>query len=70
MCPFIAEHWDRFEVFAILKRISQISSSAFREKLHNADTTAAKLVTEEVWRIMERNGIIDGMKRNLPRESV
>lgn len=51
--PYIAEHWDSFTIFPIPDEISAISSSAFREKLHNNDETAKELVTKEVWEIME-----------------
>lgn len=54
--PYLAEHWDRFTVFDVPEEISGISSSAFREKLHNNDENASELVTREVWEIMSING--------------
>lgn len=54
--PFVAEHWDSFEVFPIPNEIKDISSGSFRERLRNGDTTARELVTEEVWRILNENG--------------
>ena len=54
--PYLAEHWDRFTVFDVPDEISTISSSAFREKLHNNDESACELVTTEVWEIMSKNG--------------
>ena len=54
--PYLAEHWDRFTVFDVPDEISAISSSAFREKLHNNDESASELVTPEVWEIMRING--------------
>ena len=56
--PFIAEHWDSFEVFPMPEEIKEISSSAFREKLHNGDKSAKELVTDEVWNILNENGRI------------
>ena len=56
--PYLAEHWDRFTVFEVPDEISAISSSAFREKLHNNDESAAELVTPEVWELMNLNGKI------------
>lgn len=55
MRPYLAEHWDRFTVFDVPVNISGISSSAFREKLHNNDERASELVTQEVWEIMSIN---------------
>lgn len=54
--PYLAEHWDRFTVFDVPDEISAISSSAFREKIHNNDESASELVTPEVWEIMSING--------------
>lgn len=54
--PYLAEHWERFTVFDVPNEISAISSSAFREKLHNNDESAKELVTPEVWEIMIVNG--------------
>ena len=54
--PYLTEHWDRFTVFDVPDEISAISSSAFRERLHNNDESASELVTPEVWEIMENNG--------------
>ena len=54
--PYLAEHWGAFTVFPISDEISAVSSSAFRERLHNNDETARELVTWEVWEIMDRNG--------------
>lgn len=54
--PYLAEHWDRFTVFDVPADIGMISSSAFRERLHNNDESAAELVTQEVWEIMKENG--------------
>jgi len=56
--PYLAEHWNAFTVFSVPNTISTISSSAFREKLHNNDKTARELVTQEVWEIMDKNGKI------------
>ena len=44
--PYLAEHWDRFTVFDVPADIGMISSSAFRERLHNNDESAAELVTQ------------------------
>ena len=52
----LAEHWDRFTVFDVPDDISTISSTMFREKLHDNDDSARELVTEEVWEIMNVNG--------------
>lgn len=54
--PYLAEHWDAFTVFDVPEEISAISSSAFRERLHNNDESAKELVTPEVWEIMSING--------------
>lgn len=54
--PYLAEHWDRFAVFDVPDEISAISSSTFREKLHNNDESARELVTSDVWEIMRING--------------
>ena len=54
--PYLAEHWDRFSLFDVPKEINTISSSAFREKLHNNDESASELVTPEVWEMMSTNG--------------
>lgn len=54
--PYIAEHWDRFAAFDIPNDIRGISSSSFREKLHNMDESAKEMVTQEVWDIMSING--------------
>ncbi len=54
--PYLAAHWDRFTVFPVPEEISQISSSAFREKLHAMDESAKEYVTPEVWEIMNKNG--------------
>ena len=54
--PYLAEHWDRFTVFNVPDEISDVSSSAFREKLHRMDESARELVTPEVWEIMSVNG--------------
>lgn len=54
--PYLMEHWDRFSVFLVPEEIRNISSSAFREKIHARDETAKELVTEEVWQIMKENG--------------
>lgn len=54
--PYLAEHWDAFTVFPLPEEISTVSSSKFRERLHNNDETARELVTPEVWEIMNRNG--------------
>lgn len=54
--PYLAEHWDAFTVFDVAEEISAISSSAFRERLHNNDERARELVTPEVWEIMSVNG--------------
>lgn len=54
--PYLTEHWDRFTVFDVPDEISKISSSAFREKIHNMDQSAKELVTEEVWEIMSFSG--------------
>lgn len=56
--PYIAEHWDRFEVFDVPQEIRDVSSGAFREKLHQGDESAAELVTPEVWNILRENGKI------------
>ena len=56
--PYLAEHWDRFTVFHVPEEIGEVSSSAFRERLHNGDETAKELVTKEVWEIMSVNGKI------------
>ena len=63
--PYLAQRWDRFAVFDAPPEISEISSSAFRDRLRDADETAKELVTPEVWDIMlasgraARNGITD-----------
>lgn len=54
--PYLAEHWDRFTVFDVPDDIRAISSTAFREKLHNNDESASEMVTPEVWEIMNING--------------
>ena len=54
--PYLTEHWDRFTVFDVPDDISTISSSAFRERIHNMDQSAKELVTEEVWEIMSSSG--------------
>ena len=54
--PYIAEHWDAFTVFDVPPDISDISSSAFRQRLHDEDRSARELVTKEVWEIMNNNG--------------
>ena len=54
--PYLLEHWDRFTLFDVPKEINAISSSAFRERLHNNDESASELVTPEVWDIMRTNG--------------
>lgn len=54
--PYLAQHWDRFTVFDVPDEIGGISSSAFREKLHNNDESAGGLVTPEVWEILKING--------------
>lgn len=54
--PYLKEHWNAFTVFPISDEISEVSSSAFRERLHNNDVTARELVTPRVWEIMNRNG--------------
>ncbi|MBQ1256000.1 MAG: DUF1768 domain-containing protein [Clostridia bacterium] len=54
--PFIAENWDRFTVFEVPEEFSQVSSSEFRRRLHEADESAKELVTEEVWQFMIKNG--------------
>lgn len=56
ICPFIAENWDRFTVFEVPEEFSQVSSSEFRRRLHEADESAKELVTEEVWQFMIKNG--------------
>ena len=55
-CPFLAKHWEALTIFSVPDEISEISSSAFRQKLHNKDQTAKELVTEKVWDIMSKNG--------------
>ena len=55
---FIAQHWERFTVFEIPEEIASVSSSAFREKLHLLDESAARLVTPEVWEILRLHGKI------------
>ena len=54
--PYLTEHWDQFTVFDVPDDISTISSSVFREKIHNMDQSAKELVTEEVWEIMSSSG--------------
>lgn len=54
--PYLEVHWDAFTVFPIPDEISAVSSSAFRERLHNNDETARDLVTSKVWEIMNVNG--------------
>ena len=54
--PYLAENWDQFTVFPVPDEIRMISSSAFREKLHNCDESARELVTPEVWDILSANG--------------
>ena len=54
--PYLAEHWDRFTVFDVPDEISAISSSAFRERIHEMDKSARELVTPEVWEIMRSSG--------------
>lgn len=54
--PHLAERWDRFVVFDVPDEISEVSSSAFRERLHQMEESAAELVTPEVWEIMNING--------------
>lgn len=54
--PFLAAHWDAFTVFPLPEEISQISSTAFREKLRAMDESAKEYVTPEVWEIMSKNG--------------
>ena len=54
--PYLNEHWDRCTPFDIPEGIGDISSTAFREKLHSGDQSAAELVTGEVWEIMNNNG--------------
>lgn len=61
--PYIAEHWDRFTVFDIPEEMGEVSSSAFRERLHQGDESASELVTPEVWEIMRASG-------KLPWESI
>ena len=56
--PYLADHWDRFDVFDVPGSISTVSSSAFREKLHAGDQRASDLVTPEVWKLMRINGKI------------
>lgn len=56
--PYIDEHWDSFVVFPPPDGVREISSSVFREKLHNNDETAREMVTPEVWEILVRNGKI------------
>ena len=56
--PFLAERWGAFTVFPIPDELSAVSSTAFREKLHNNDETASELITPEVWEIMDKNGKI------------
>lgn len=56
--PYINEHWDSFAFFPLPDGISEISSTAFREKLHNNDETARELVPQGVWDILDRNGKI------------
>lgn len=43
-------------MFAVPPEISEVSSSAFRQRLHGEDRSAQELVTEEVWEIMYKNG--------------
>ena len=43
-------------MFDVSDEISEVSSSAFWEKLHRNDETAKELVTPEVWEIMRVNG--------------
>lgn len=54
--PYIAEHWGAFTVFDVPSEITDISSSAFWQRLHGEDRSAQELVTEEVWEIMNKNG--------------
>ncbi len=57
-CPYLAEHWDAFTVFDVPAEISAVSSSAFRERLHQNDVSAREVVTKDVWKIMEKAGKI------------
>lgn len=54
--PYLTERWDRFTVFDVPDEISEVSSSAFRERLHQMDESAKELVTPEVWELMSSNG--------------
>lgn len=54
--PYLTEHWDRFTVLDVPDEITTVSSSAFREKLHEHDESAENLVTPEVWELLRRNG--------------
>lgn len=56
--PYINEHWDSFEFFPLPDGIGGISSTAFREKLHDGDETAKEMVPQGVWEILDRNGKI------------
>lgn len=54
--PYIAEHWGAFTAFDLPPEISQISSSAFRQRLRDGDRSARELVTGEVWELLNNNG--------------
>ena len=56
--PLLAKYWERFTVFDSPEDIREISSSAFRERLHNNDESAAELVTPEIWELLRVNGKI------------
>lgn len=56
--PYIAEHWSAFTVFDVPSEISEVSSNAFRKRIHDEDRSAQELVTKEVWEIMNNNGRI------------
>ena len=55
---FLSSHWNRFSVFEIPAEIRDISSSVFRERIHNGDESAKELVTPEGWEILHKNGKI------------
>lgn len=54
--PYLTRRWNRFVAFDVPAEVSDISSSLFRQMLHDGNEAARVLVTPAVWEILDREG--------------
>lgn len=58
--PFLCQYLDRFRIIPAPDGLEEISSSAVRDKVRNAEDGAERMLHPKVWEILQKNG---GMRK-------